>query len=63
MMGPGKNNVVQKLSIINLYLSCDQKDFEEENHFGLRDQFPELLVREKPGGIFFEKISYNRAEE
>ena len=29
-MRPGKNNVVWKLGIIKLYLSCDQKDFEEE---------------------------------
>ena len=57
-MRPGKNNVVWKLGIIKLYLSCDQKDFEEEIILALEINSQSYSLEKNLDEIFLEKISY-----
>ena len=58
LMRPGKNNVVWKLGIIKLYLSCDQKDFEEEIILALEINSQSYSLEKNLDEIFLEKISY-----
>ena len=58
LMRPGKNNVVWKLGIIKLYLSCDQKDFEEEIILALEINSQSYSLEKSLDEIFLEKISY-----